>query len=261
MRLKENKLKRILKEGKVAIGPFMKFTDPAAVEIIGYGGFDFVIIDTEHGPISIETAQNLVRAAEVTGITPVIRVTENSPSLVLRALDIGAGGVEVPHISTKDDAVEAVQAAKFFSQGKRGVCRFVRAAGYSSIEQNKYFEFSNEETMVIVHIEGVEGIKNLKEILTVQDLDVIFLGPYDLSQSLGLTGQVNHPTVVKKIKESVKLSREANVAVGTFVDNFEDAKKWIDIGVQYISFSVDVGIFYDACCKIVKSLRDIIISE
>jgi len=258
---RENRLKKSLRKGKVAIGPFMKFIDPATVEIIGYAGFDFVIIDIEHEPISIETAQNLVRVAEAAGITPVIRVTENNPSLILRALDIGAKGVEVPQISTKKDALKAVQATKFFPQGERGVCRFVRAAGYSSIEQNKYFEFSNEETMVIVHIEGVEGIKNLKEILSVENLDIIFLGPYDLSQSCGLTGQVNHPTVVKKMKEAVKLSREANVAVGTFVDNFEDAKKWINIGVQYISFSVDVGIFYHACCKIVKSLRDLTINK
>jgi len=257
--LKENKLKKVLKNNKVAIGPFMKFTDPAAVEIVGYAGFDFVIIDTEHGPISIETAQNFIRAAEVAGITPIIRVRENNSSLILRALDIGAQGVEIPQISTKEDALRAVEAAKFSPQGERGVCRFVRAANYSSLNQYKYFEFSNKETLLIVHIEGVEGVKNLKEILTVKDLDVIFLGPYDLSSSCGVTGQINHPAVVKKMEEAVKLSQKANIAVGTFVDNVEDAKKWIDVGVQYISFSVDVGIFYEACCRVVKDLRELTI--
>jgi len=257
MRLRENKLKRILKEGKVAIGPFMKFTDPAGVEIAGYAGFDFVIIDTEHGPISIETAQNLIRAAEVVGITPIIRVRENNPSLILRALDIGAQGVEIPQINDKENAIRAIQAAKFSPQGERGVCRFVRAAGYSSLNRYKYFELSNEETLVIVHIEGVEGVKNLRQILTVKGLDVIFLGPYDLSSSCGVTGQVNHPLVTEKMEEAVKLSQKANVAVGTFVDNIEDAKKWINTGVQYISFSVDVGILYEACCRIVKNLKDL----
>ncbi|MEA3485690.1 MAG: aldolase/citrate lyase family protein [Candidatus Aerophobetes bacterium] len=259
--LKENKLKRILREGKVAIGPFMKFTDPAAVEIGGFAGFDFVIIDTEHGPISIETAQNLIRAAEIAGITPIIRVKENSSSSVLRALDIGAQGVEIPQISTREDALRAVEAAKFFPEGERGVCRFVRAAGYSSLEQYEYFESSNKEVMVIVHIEGVEGVKNLKDILTVKGLDVIFLGPYDLSSSCGLTGQVNHPLVIKKMEEAVKLSREANIAVGTFVDDIEAAKRWINAGVRYISFSVDVGIFYESCCRIVKNLRDLTINK
>jgi len=257
MRLRENKLRKILRGGKVAIGPFMKFTDPAAVEIAGFAGFDFVIIDTEHGPISTETAQNLIRAAEVAGITPIVRVRENNSSLILRALDIGAQGVEIPQISTRKDALRAIEAARFSPQGERGVCRFVRAANYSSLEQHKYFEFSNKEIMVIVHIEGVEGVKNLKDILTVKGLDVIFLGPYDLSSSCGITGQVNHPLVIKKMEEAVNLSQKANVAVGTFVDDIEAAKRWIEAGVQYISFSVDVGIFYNACCEIVEGLKNI----
>lgn len=253
--MKINKLKKNLQSGKVVIGPFLKLADPAIVEIAGLAGFDFVIIDTEHGPISFETAQNLIRSAEIAGITPIIRVSENSPSLILRSLDIGAQGVQVPQISTKDDAVKAVEAAKFFPQGSRGVCRFVRSAGYSSKNQNEYFKISNQETIVIVHIEGVEGIDNLSEILTVKGLDIIFLGPYDLSQSCGVPGEVNHPTVIEKMEKSVSLSKKMNVAVGTFVDNIESAKKWLGLGVQYISFSVDVGIFFNACSNIVKGLR------
>lgn len=253
--MKINKLKKNLQSGKVVIGPFLKLADPAIVEIAGLAGFDFVIIDTEHAPISFETAQNLIRSAEIAGITPIIRVSENDPALILRSLDIGAQGVQVPQVSTKDDAVKTVEAAKFFPQGSRGVCRFVRSAGYSSKNQNEYFKISNQETMVIVHIEGVEGINNLSEILTVKGLDIIFLGPYDLSQSCGVPGQVNHPIVIEKMEKSVNLSKKMNVAVGTFVDNIESAKKWLALGVQYISFSVDVGIFFNACSNIVKSLR------
>jgi len=126
--------------------------------LAGFAGFDFVIIDSEHGPISIETAQNLIRAAEVAGITPIIRVGENNPSSILRALDTGAQGVEIPHISTREDALRAVKATGFSPQGERGVCRFVRAAGYSSLNKHRYFEFSNKEIIVIIHIEGVEGV-------------------------------------------------------------------------------------------------------
>ena len=122
--MKINKLKKNLQSGKVVIGPFLKLADPAIVEIAGLAGFDFVIIDTEHGTISFETAQNLIRSAEIAGITPIIRVSENSPALILRSLDIGAQGVQVPQVSTKDDAVRAVEATKFFPQGSRGVCVF-----------------------------------------------------------------------------------------------------------------------------------------
>jgi 4-hydroxy-2-oxoheptanedioate aldolase len=252
--LKENKLKRLIKDGGIGVGPFMKITDPAVMEIAGYAGFNFVIIDTEHGPVSIETAQNLVRAATYAEITPIIRVKNNDPATILRALDIGAEGVEVPHISSKEDAVKAVRATKFAPVGERGVCRFVRAAQYSALDRFKYFETANKETMVILHIEGVEGINNLEKILSVEGVDIIFIGPYDLSQSLGLPGQVNHPLVTERMNKVISSTRKKGVAVGTFADDVETARKWINLGVQYIGFSVDVGIFYEACKEIVMKI-------
>lgn len=255
--LRENRLKKILSEGKVVLGPFMKFSDPAAVEIAGYAGFDFVIVDLEHGPLSIQRAQDLVRAAELVGITPVIRVRENSPPAILRALDIGAQGVEVPHILTGEDAKRAVEAARFSPEGERGVCRFVRAAAYSHLDRYKYFKKSNQEIMVIVHIEGVEGITNLEDIIEVPGVDILFLGPYDLSQSCRVPGQIDHPLVVKKMQRAVEIARKREVAVGTFVESKEEAKKWIEAGVRYISFSVDVGIYYRACARIVEELRSV----
>jgi 4-hydroxy-2-oxoheptanedioate aldolase len=109
--------------------------------------------------------------------------------------------------------------------------------------------------MIIAHIEGVEGINNLDEILSVSGIDVIFIGPYDLSQSLDIPGEVNHPLVVEKMTEILNKCRKKNMAVGTFVDDVEAAKKWISFGVQYISFSVDVGILYEACKNIIKEIK------
>jgi len=254
--MKENKMKQKLEEGKVLYGPFVKFTDPAAIEIAAYSGFDFVIIDLEHGPHSSQSAQNLVRAAELGGITPVIRVLENSPTHILRALDIGAQGIEVPHISSRKEAEKAARAARFAPQGERGLCRFVRAANYSSVPSDEYIPRANKETVVIIHVEGLQGIKNLREILKVPGIDVIFLGPYDLSQSCGFPGKVNHPLVVEKMEEAVGIAKEAGVKIGTFIDTCEDAKRWEKAGVQYISFSVDVGIYYEACSLIVKKLTE-----
>ncbi|MBE0478696.1 aldolase [Candidatus Aerophobetes bacterium] len=254
--MRENKMMRELKEGRVVYGPFVKITDPATVEIAAYSGFDFVIIDLEHGPHSIEGAQNLIRAAELSDITPVVRVLENNPTHILRALDIGAQGIEVPHISNKEDARKTVRAARFSPQGERGLCRFVRAANYSSVPSDEYIPKENEEIVVIVHIEGVEGVKNLRDILEVEGIDIIFLGPYDLSQSCGVPGKVDHPAVAEKMEEAVRIAKEAGVKTGTFVDNLEQAKRWKKAGVQYISFSVDVGIYYEACSQIVKRLKE-----
>jgi len=254
--LKKNNLKEVLKEGKNVFGPFMKFTDPAAVEIVGFAGFDFVIIDAEHGPISMQNAQNMIRAAEIANITPVIRVANNDEALILRALDIGAQGIEIPQINSKLQAIKAVRSVKYAPQGERGVCRYVRAANYSSINKFKYFKSANKETMIIAHIEGVEGINNLGEILSVPDIDVIFVGPYDLSQSLGIPGEVNNPLVTEKMKEVVLRCRENKVAVGTFADDVETAKSWVSLGVQYMAFSVDVGILYEASKQIVKKFKN-----
>jgi len=254
--MKRNKVREIIEKGEVALGPFMKFTDPASVEIAGKAGFDFVIIDMEHGPVSVETAQNLIRAADLVDITPIIRVTENEPGFILRALDIGAGGVEVPQIGTKEDALRLVRSAKFAPRGSRGVCRFVRAADYSASDRYKYFEEANKETITVPHIEGTKGISNLKEILSVEGLDIVFVGPYDLSQSLNIPGQVEDSRVVEKMREVVNMCKKSRLAVGTFVDDFKAAKKWIAQGVQYISFSVDVGIFYEACRSIVRELKE-----
>ena len=253
--MKKNNLKEVLKEGKNVFGPFMKFTDPAAVEIMGFAGFDFVIIDAEHGPISMQSAQNMIRSAETVNITPIIRVANNDESLILRALDIGAQGVEIPQINCKSDALRAVKSVKYSPQGERGVCRYVRASNYSSMDKFKYFKSANEETMIIAHIEGVEGINNLDEILSVPGIDVIFIGPYDLSQSLGIPGQVNNSLVVEKMKEVVLKCKQNKIAVGTFADDIETAKSWVSLGVQYMSFSVDVGILYDISKTIVNKLK------
>jgi len=123
------------------------------------------------------------------------------------------------------------------------------------MDKFKYFKSANEETMIIAHIEGVEGINNLDEILSVPGMDVIFIGPYDLSQSLGIPGQVNHPLVTDKMKEVVSKCKVNKVATGTFADDIETAKSWVSLGVQYMSFSVDVGILYDISKTIVNKLK------
>ncbi|WP_109831745.1 HpcH/HpaI aldolase family protein [Reichenbachiella versicolor] len=253
--MKVNKIKQALKEGKTVYGPFCKISDPTMVELAALAGFDFIIIDMEHGPISVESAQNMVRTAEARGIIPVVRVTENNETLILRTLDIGVRSIQVPQISTKLDAQSVVNATMFHPKGERGMCRYVRAADYTNIDKVDHFGTANEGVISIVHIEGLEGIKNLPEILDT-DVDVIFLGPYDLSQSCGVPGQVNHEKVVNKMQEAVTLAKSKGKAVGTFVESVHSAKKWEEIGVQYISYSVDVGLVLNTYKSIISGLKE-----
>ena len=239
-----------------AAGFFSKTSDPAFVEVMGHAGLDYVIIDLEHGPNTIQTAQNLIRAAQVAEIFPIVRVKEGCESVMGEALDIGAGGLQIPQIGTKAEAEAAMEKMRFHPLGKRGVCRFVRAADYSARDRFEYFSEANK-SVAILQIEGKEGIENIDGILEVGGIDVIFVGPYDLSQSLGLTGQVSHPAVEEKMLEIALKCEKKGVTAGTFADTPESAAKWIRQGVRYISYSVDVGIFYEAASKLARMLKGI----
>ncbi|MFI3322838.1 MAG: aldolase/citrate lyase family protein [Rikenellaceae bacterium] len=251
----KNFIKEKIASGEAVLGPFLKMNDPALVEIAALAGFDFCIIDMEHGPLNLESAQNLIRAAELHGMSPIIRTTDASHESILRALDIGAHGVEVPQVNSKESAKSVVDGAKFFPEGTRGVCRYTRAAEYTNIDKAAHFAGSNANTMVIVHIEGLEGINNLEDILEVKGLDIIFLGPYDLSQSCGVPGEVTNPIVVEKMKQAISMAAQKNVKVGTFVESAEGAKFWRELGVSYLAYSVDVGIYYNACKAIVEEVN------
>ncbi|MDR1814417.1 MAG: aldolase [Tannerella sp.] len=248
------KFKERLAEGSAVYGPFMKTGDAAFVECAGHAGFDFCILDMEHGPIDFFTLQNLIRGAEAAGILPVVRTYDSSETAIGKALDIGAKGIQVPQIQSAAQAREAVKAAKFYPQGERGVCRFVRAADYSSTPRDEYFAKANE-ALIILQVEGKQVINHLDEIFDVEGLDILFIGPYDLSQSLGVPGQVSHPSVLEAITNISSQAKKAGVVTGVFCDTPEAAAMWKQAGIQYISYSVDVGIFTDACRNIVSSLK------
>lgn len=246
--------KKKISDGEFVYGPFMKTGDPAFVEIAGHAGFDFVILDMEHGPVSVESLQNLIRGAILTGTVPIVRTSDSTEMSISRALDIGAYGVQIPQVQTAAEANSCVTAAKFFPSGHRGLCRFVRAAEYSSMPRDKYFTNANN-ALIILQLEGKQAIENLNDILDIEGIDIIFIGPYDLSQSLGYPGQVDHPEVVKEMIQIVKNARDRDVIVGTFTDTLEAVKMWKEAGVQYISYSVDVGIFSEACSDVIKKLK------
>lgn len=246
-----NRFKQKLVDGDYVIGPFMKTSDPAFVEIAGYAGFDFAILDAEHGPVGIESMQNNIRAALVSGILPIIRVQDAQEVNIGKALDIGAFGVQVPQITNAKDAEKVVKAAKFYPNGSRGVCRFVRAAHYSAMNRYGYFR-SADNNLIILQLEGQEALKNIDEILAVQGIDILFIGPYDLSQSLGVPGDVGNPKVIEQMEFIVDKAKEKNKIIGTFIDRPEDIRRWKDAGVKYLSYSVDVGIFLEGCRAIVE---------
>ncbi len=258
-KVRVNELKRKLAKGEVVCGPFVRIGSPAVMEILGHAGFDFAIIDLEHGPMSVEKAEDMVRAAVCARISPIIRVTELNQPLILRALDTGADGVQIPQINNKEAAQLAAASTRYYPYGDRGVCRCIRAAGYSHIPATDYFEMANQETLTIVHIEGIDGVKQIDKILEVPNIDVIFLGPYDLSQSVGCPGKVNDPKVVGAMEEIIRKTREAGKYAGTYADNVEAIKHWTECGVQYVASYIDTLLLYEAArdlaAKVISAAR------
>ena len=257
-----NNFKLKLKHNRSVLGPFMKTCDPAFVEAAGWSGMDFAILDMEHGPISVESMQNNIRAAQNSGILPIVRVPGLSEEIISKVLDIGAAGIEIPQISTALDARKALEYARFYPKGSRGVCRFVRASHYSALERNLYFETSNH-ALIIAQLEGQQALANLDEILEVEGIDIIFIGPYDLSQSLGMPGNITHPEVIRQIRLIVDKAKAKGVVTGIFCDTYDSMKMWMKAGVQYLSYSVDIGIFHQACSELVEqfSILDSAASE
>lgn len=240
--IRENKMKARLKRGESLIGTFVKTTDPAVVEVLAMTGFEFIVIDNEHTAMNIENTIHLLRAAEIYDLPAIVRVRTNSPVEILQMLDAGALGVQCPQVSTGEEARALVQSAKYTPLGRRGFGSSVRAAGYGAMNAQEYPLRANENTLVACHCETAEAVQNLDDILAVDCLDVIFIGPYDLSQGLGVIGQVEHPKMLAAIDTVIQKSRAAGVAVGTIAPNAAQARRWIDKGMQYILLSSDLGL-------------------
>lgn len=237
------------------IGIFSKTTDSNFIEALGYSGLDFVILDQEHGPVSLETLHNHVRAARCSNLKSIVRVKGVDNNAIGSALDAGADGVQVPNIATPEQAREAVAAARFFPQGNRGVCRFVKAANFGSVPKQKYFKQANNR-LVVLQVEGKEGIANLDAILQVEGYDILFIGPYDLSQSLGIPGEIDHPKMKETMAAVAEKARSQGKQLGTFADSVEIAREMQAGGFEYLAYSVDVNIFLEAATRIKEDISN-----
>ncbi len=183
--LRENVVKKKLGEGEAVFGLFCSTPAPVVVEMIGCAGFDFVIIDNEHVLLDPETLENMVRAAEAVGVTPLVRVADRAPGTILRALDAGAQGVVIPNVGKREDAEGAVRASRYYPEGERSL-NAGRPAAFAKMGLPTYLNRANEEVMVVVMIEDREGVERAAEILSVPGVDLVLEGAADLSQSYGL---------------------------------------------------------------------------
>lgn len=231
-------LKRRIQSGQPLFGLIVKMPSTAIVEMSARAGFDFAVIDTEHGGADGDGLEHHVRAAESFGMRVLVRVGSHAPIDILRALDIGAAGIVVPHVRTQAEAARLVQAAYYPPRGSRGLATSTRAGDHSLLALDAHLQEAAEQTVIVAQIEDQAALAHLDAIATTPGIDVIFVSPSDLSMSLGHPGEFAHPAVQAAMDAIVQAARPASHAVlGAFAHDERDAENWVERGAQFIWFS------------------------
>jgi 4-hydroxy-2-oxoheptanedioate aldolase len=233
--MRRNEVKAKLSAASIVFGSFIYIPSPKLTELVAQSGFDFVVIDMEHGPIDSQVAEDMIRAAELGGIASFVRVPCNSAPLIMRALDAGAAGVHVPNVDSGDAGRAAASTCRYGPAGTRGLAS-VRAANYGLTEPlEEYAAAANREVMLIAHIESIKAIENLDELLDVDGIDVYFLGAADLSNSLGIPGRVRDPKVIRLVENAImKIAKTGKVA-GAMAADVSMARHYIELGAKYVT--------------------------
>lgn len=255
--MRKNLLKQKIREGGAAIGSFVKMNDASSVEILAIAGFDFFVVDTEHVAFDREQLLTILRAAEAYGITPIVRVRENNQVEILQNLDLGFTGVQVPNVDTAEEAQAMVESVKYTPIGVRGLSPSVRACNYGTMAVKDYIQMANEETMIVSHCETVTCVNNLDEVLKVEGIDVIFIGPMDLSQSLGVPGEAGSDLVKNTVTTIIDKCKASGMAIGTTAATPEAAKALIDRGVQFILYSTDQAMMMKAAKTAIAGIHEL----
>lgn len=239
--------RRRIQNGEQVVGTFFKINNPDVAEIIGHAGFDFIIIDTEHGNFSDSDVANIIRSAKGVGLSSIVRVRTPCEEDILHALDSGADGVQIPGLANMEMAEKVVSSTKYFPQGNRGLSLTVRSANFGVWkEEQPYVEYANEHSMVAVHVENIHMAEHIDELCTLPQIDVIFVGPADLSQSMGIPGKLNDPKLKEIIARVFERTKAAGKAVGIFCGTPEAVRTYREMGASYILYSSDTTLLYRA---------------
>jgi 2-dehydro-3-deoxyglucarate aldolase/4-hydroxy-2-oxoheptanedioate aldolase len=231
-----NNFKTRLKNRETLIGSLVTLASTDVAEIMSLAGFDYLWIDTEHAPIDFVHTQMMIQA--VGGRCPcLVRIPENKEVWIKKALDTGCNGIVVPQVKSATEAREAIECCLYPPAGKRSV-GISRAHGYGMSFQD-YVSAVNEELTIVLQVEHIQGVQNIKSIVDVPGIDAIFVGPFDLSGSLGLLGQITHPQVEAAIAEIKRHCEEASVPAGIFAVDAQSARNFIQKGFNLIALGMD----------------------
>lgn len=252
--MKQNDLKKRMAAGEAVFGIFINSGSTIACEAAGLSGFDFVMIDSEHGPTATLDNRDLIAAAEYRDTVPIVRVSNGSYDMILRTLDVGAHGVMVPQVNSREQAEAVVEAALYTPKGSRGVAT-TRAGDYGFFQPlSEYFRQANERNLVIVQCENVKAVPHLEQICAVPGIDVVFVGPYDLSASMGTPGKVDYESIRQVADLVLEKTAENGKYAGIFTKNAQEAKMYADMGFRFIIVSTDISCLVSGCRGIAETI-------
>lgn len=234
-------MKGKLKGDGIMLGTFIKLGSPAVIEALGESGLDFFIIDTEHAPYDQIQLENIIRAADCVNLPTIVRVPIPDDINILKALDLGASGVQLPNLETVEEVNHAIKATKYAPKGRRGLSFTQRSAKYGIIDKKEYIGFSNKYLLNVVHIENKYLASNVEKLCMIEDVDVLFIGPMDLSQSFGHPGEPSLPEIQETIRNIICICKKYNKVSGIYVNTFDEVRKYKKLGVKYFALGSDIG--------------------
>lgn len=249
-----NAIKRKLARGQPVLGIWSIIPSPMVVEIMSLSGFDFLILDMEHGVFDLASLDACVRAVEVAGKAPLVRIPGMNSSAAQWALDLGAHGIVVPQVRDAQDAAAVVGMAKYAPVGQRGYNPFTRAANYANPENNRSGKLNNEFSLTCVIIESESALADMDAICATPSVDVVYMGVYDLAVALGASGDTRNPRIVEVVERSIARIRASGKAAGMMVRNSADMARALSIGANFLVYGVDSFLIREAAASAVATL-------
>ena len=240
MELPVNTFKRAIKAGQRQIGLWCALSNHYSIEVVAGAGFDWLLLDTEHSPNELDMVLSQLQATAPYPTHPVVRVPWNDMVTIKRFLDIGAQTLLIPYVQNEEEASNAVAYTRYPAQGLRGMGGTTRATRFGRVKD--YAKRAHEELCVLVQIETQTGLDNLEKIAAVEGVDGVFIGPSDLHASLGYAGETTNPNVMPLIDDAIRRIHKAGKAPGILTVVEANAKRWLELGAQFVAVGVDLNI-------------------
>jgi 4-hydroxy-2-oxoheptanedioate aldolase len=253
MEMQRNRFKAALAKGDVQIGLWSSLCSSLSAEIIGDSGFDWILVDTEHSPNEVPNVMAQLQALATGTASPVVRPAWNDPILLKRLLDIGAQSVLIPFVQNAEEATRAVAACKYPPVGIRGITMSGRGSHYGRVKN--YLKEADDEICVLIQLETEHAIGNLEAIAAVPGVDGVFIGPSDLSASMGHIGNPAHPTVQAAIKDAGRRLKAIGKASGILTGNEAEARRYLDWGYKFVAVGSDIGLLVKSADALAQTFK------